>query len=146
MLYVLKCKHEKYYIGKTLRPISKRIKEHFSNCGSEWTKQYEPVEVIETVPLEHDFHEDVLTKKYMQVYGIKNVRGGTYSMVHLPEYKILSLQDEICTARNTCFRCGRAGHYAKQCFVGKRIEQLSTNQVRDLFKAMCLAKKNSTTV
>lgn len=38
-IYVLKCEKNKYYIGKTNRPLYNRICEHFSNYGSQWTKK-----------------------------------------------------------------------------------------------------------
>ncbi len=114
-LYVLECKSNKYYVGTTSRKLNDRIEEHFSNYGSEWTKKYKPIKVIESYDISDGAEEDICTKKYMQKFGINNVRGGSYSKIILDDYKISALEDEFCTANNSCFRCGKLGHYSNQC-------------------------------
>lgn len=114
MIYVLLCENEKYYIGKTER-LEDRILEHFSNYGSEWTKIYKPIKVIESFQAQSEFDEDNYVEKYMAKYGIENVRGGSYSQISLPEFKIKSLIDELNTSEDRCFRCGKAGHFANNC-------------------------------
>ncbi len=89
--------------------------EHFSNYGSEWTKKYKPISVIESFDIIDGSEEDICTKKYMRKYGINNVRGGSYSKVVLDDYKIKALEDEFCTANNSCFKCGKTGHFSNQC-------------------------------
>ena len=37
-IYVLKLKNNKYYVGKTTS--LRRLKDHFSEGGSAWTKKY----------------------------------------------------------------------------------------------------------
>ena len=59
--------------------------------------------------------EDKYTKIYMRKYGIERVRGGSYTMIDLPDYKSRALRDEICTADNLCFRCMRKGHFGNHC-------------------------------
>jgi predicted GIY-YIG superfamily endonuclease len=115
-IYVLLCEKNRYYVGKTNRPINTRIEEHFSQYGSEWTCLYKPIKVIEIITNADDMDEDKYTKIYMKKYGIDNVRGGTYSRVNLPEHQVMTLQEENCTAENACFRCGRKNHFVSQCY------------------------------
>lgn len=114
-LYVLECTNKKYYVGTTVRNLNDRVDEHFSNNGSEWTKKYKPIRVIESLNIINGSEEDIYTKKYMQKYGIQNVRGGSYSKIILDDYKIKALEDEFCTANNLCFKCGKAGHFSNKC-------------------------------
>lgn len=115
-IYVLLCSGNRYYIGKTDRPIEERIEEHFSRNGSEWTRKYKPLKVLRVVHNADDFDEDKYTKQYMKKYGIDRVRGGTYSQIHLPECSIKSLERELCNASDLCYRCNRPGHFANQCY------------------------------
>ena len=36
-VYALKLEQEKYYIGKTNKPMSERYQEHVDGIGSSWT-------------------------------------------------------------------------------------------------------------
>ena len=114
-IYVIKCERGMYYVGRTDRPLSSRIEEHFCNYGSEWTKVHKPLSVMEVHNNAHVMDEDKITKMYMSTYGIDNVRGGSYGSIVLPEYKVKALMDEMCTAQNACFKCKAVGHYANMC-------------------------------
>ena len=109
-LYVLELEQHKYYIGKTSRPVNERIFEHIDNNGSEWTKKYKALNLIEIVNNIDKYDEDKYVKKYMDTYGINNVRGGSYVSIDLPDYQIKSLEAELCTSNNKCFRCLYIGH------------------------------------
>ena len=121
-IYVLKCRNNRYYVGKTNRLLEDRISEHFASNGSEWTKRYTPIEVIETKTDADEFDEDKYTKKYMKLYGIDRVRGGSYTQLVLPEYSVLALEKELCSASDLCFRCKRPGHFAGQCYAKTRAD------------------------
>ena len=121
-IYVLQCEKNRYYIGKTDRPLQDRIEEHFNKHGSEWTKKFKPLKVIEIKHNADDFDEDKYTKIYMEKYGIDKVRGGTYTQIHLPEYSYLALEKELCNASNLCFRCNRPGHFANTCYASTKAD------------------------
>ena len=80
-IYKLDLEHGKIYIGKTTN-FNRRMKQHFSGNGAKVTKKFRPItsEVIDIIPgflsskIEHKY-----TKKYIEIYGYKNVRGGYFT-------------------------------------------------------------------
>ena len=75
-VYILLLTDDKYYIGQTITP--KRIDEHFSNNGSSMDKKYKPIEIIEIIKDCDKYDENKHTIRYMNKYGIQNVRGGSF--------------------------------------------------------------------
>jgi len=114
-LYVLKLVKNKYYIGKTNKNVQDRFIEHKNGFGSHWTKLYKPIKIIEIIITEDKFNEDKYTKKYMDLYGIQNVRGGSYTKIILDDWQIKSLHHELKHSNNLCYKCGNFGHYASSC-------------------------------
>lgn len=113
-VYILLLKNGKYYIGKTTNPKF-RLEQHFDSSGSAWTRKYKPVKVEKIIPNCDNFDEDKWTKKYMEKYGIGNVRGGSYTSIELSEEEENLLDKELNSANDECFRCGEKGHFAAQC-------------------------------
>jgi len=111
MIYILKLENNKYYVGKS-NNMQQRAKAHFSQNGSEWTKKYPPIEIMETI---EDKEEDMVTIDTMYTYGIENVRGGSYSRIHLSNEDIRSIQKLICTKYDLCYNCGEKGCFILQC-------------------------------
>ena len=48
-IYALQLEQGKYYIGKTNNPQF-RLESHFNSNGSEWTKIYKPLRVLDIKP------------------------------------------------------------------------------------------------
>ncbi len=130
LIYALLLFSNKYYIGKTNRnTIQLRFNQHKNKIGSEWTKLYEPIEIIESYETENQFEEDILTKKYMLKYGIENVRGGSYSNITLFDWQIKSLENEFLSVQDACFYCSEIGHFSKDCVIinnNYTIEEIET--------------------
>jgi len=122
-LYVLQLANKKYYVGKTT-DVLKRFNEHKSGNGSAWTKLHAPKKILECRPLINDHDENNVTKDYMKKYGIENVRGGAYTQTSLPDHVKTVLNTEFRSNKDTCYKCGEAGHFANQCGETEEEEQM----------------------
>lgn len=114
-VYVLELAGGKYYIGKT-KTLENRFQQHLAGYGAAWTRKYKPIRIIKTYPTDNPFEEDRCTKEYMFKYGIENVRGGAYSQIELEDYQLQSLEKERRSTSDVCLRCGRKGHFVKDCY------------------------------
>lgn len=114
-LYVLKLIQDKFYIGKTTQNVYNRFNQHKIGIGSSWTKLYKPIKILEKFETRDKFEEDKYTKKYMDLYGIDNVRGGSYSNIILTDWQIKAIKRELETSNDLCFKCGKSGHFAYNC-------------------------------
>ena len=131
-IYVLQLKENKWYIGKT--ETSKfRIDTHFDSAGSEFTKKYPPQEIYQIIPECDKYDEDKYVKKYMDKYGIDNVRGGTYCRLELTSNEKEMIQKELWGANDLCFLCG-GDHFAKDCPNNKEVEELEEEQQDEKLK------------
>lgn len=59
---------------------------------------------------------DECVKEYMRIYGIRKVRGGVFSEVHLKDSEVMALQRELRCVEDTCSRCGGDHHLDIDCF------------------------------
>lgn len=75
-VYVLKLKGGYFYIGFT-RYLQLRIRQHFNGKGAKFTKLHKPLKVVEVIDgdliIEH-----MMTRKYIEKYGVDKVRGGDW--------------------------------------------------------------------
>jgi hypothetical protein len=59
-IYVLELENKKYYIGKTTNPDF-RLEQHFNFSGSQWTKKYKPIKILELKSNCDDYDEEKYT-------------------------------------------------------------------------------------
>lgn len=112
----------KYYVGKSQNVLT-RANEHATGMGSAWTKKFHIAgaifDIIEVIPCADKFTEDNTTKEYMSKHGIENVRGGSYANIVLTEDQIMALNRELATSNDSCFNCGKQGHFSGDCKIAK---------------------------
>ncbi len=113
-IYVLELENKKYYVGKTTNP-NFRLEQHFNSYGSEWTKKYKPVKILELLPNCDNYDEDKYTLKFMEKFGIRNVRGGTFCELKLNKDNLSTIKKMINGSTDKCYICGESGHFAKNC-------------------------------
>lgn len=113
-IYILQLEREKYYIGKT-QNTSFRLEKHFTSNGSAWTKKYKPISVLEIIPNCDDYDEDKHTIKYMEKYGVNNVRGGSFCEIKLSDNNRITLNQMIKSVTDKCYICGKDDHFANNC-------------------------------
>ena len=112
---MLRLEGGKYYVGKSDNVLN-RYEQHVSGNGSAWTRTYKPITIEKTIAHASPFEEDKITKEYMSKYGVDNVRGGSYVEMELSDSQRESLYKEIWSAKDLCTRCGRPGHFIKDCY------------------------------
>lgn len=113
-IYVIECEGGKRYVGKSNNAVE-RFEQHKSGRGSEWTKKYKPLKLIEIRQMTSEHDENNITKDLMKKYGINNVRGGSYCQVSLPDASKKALELELLGNSDACFKCGKSGHFARNC-------------------------------
>ncbi len=113
-IYTLLLEQNKYYIGKTNNPHF-RLENHFYSNGSEWTKLYKPIKLLELKANCDDYDEDKITRQYMDKYGIDNDRGGSFVSIKLDNDSINVLNKMSNGTNNKCFKCGSNDHFVKDC-------------------------------
>ena len=123
-IYILELENKKYYVGKTTNPKF-RLNQHFNSSGSQWTKKYKPIKILELVPNCDDYDEDKYDEdkyaedkyalQYMKAYGINNVRGGSFCELKLNKSNSETISKMKNGASDNCFICGKNGHFAKEC-------------------------------
>lgn len=113
-IYVLKLQNNKYYIGKS-KCVIDRIIEHKNLKAACWTKKYPVIDIIAVYPNCDDFDEDKYVKIYMLKFGIDNVRGGSYSQILISDDQYDFIERELNHSQDRCMKCGKLGHFAKDC-------------------------------
>ncbi|WP_337261417.1 MULTISPECIES: GIY-YIG nuclease family protein [unclassified Serratia (in: enterobacteria)] len=93
-IYVLALSNKCFYVGLTAN-IKKRMEEHFTGKGAEWTRLNTPLRLMYAVNTgtrnarEAEMMENEATVTLMLKHGISKVRGGYYTQT---EQKLVELQ------------------------------------------------------
>ena len=99
ILYVLLLEDKKYFIYYTLTEIHEVVLLECKLLNS-FVRKYNPINIVEQKSYIEIEDIDKYVKKYMNLFGIDNVRGGSYSNEILEDYKIKTLQSELDFLKN----------------------------------------------
>lgn len=99
-IYILELDENKYYIGKTTN-ANFGLETHFNVGGSAWTIKYKPIKLIELIAGCDNFDEDKYTLKYMEKFGIENVRGGSFCHIKLSQENINTINKMITSSNKS---------------------------------------------
>ena len=99
ILYVLLLEDNKYFVYYTLTNIHEVV---LFECQllNFFVRKYNPINIVEQNSYVEIEDIDKYVKKYMNLFGIDNVRGGSYSNEILEDYKIQTLQSELNFLKN----------------------------------------------
>lgn len=114
-VYVLQLSHHKWYVGHTTQPLDRFLQHWSEEGGCAWTAAFPPQQVHELRVAQSKFEEDALTLRYMELHGLDNVRGGSYSQMILSPADRREIQRRLDTANGVCTLCHRPGHFAREC-------------------------------
>jgi predicted GIY-YIG superfamily endonuclease len=126
-IYILKLEGNKYYVGKTTNP-DRRFKSHIESSGSSWTTKYPPIKQLKIIRNCDKYDEHKYTIKYMEKYGIDNVRGASYCRVKLTGEEKRDIKRQIDGAKDVCHKCGDPGHFIRNCPLNKPISTKTVNK------------------
>ena len=147
-IYVLFLEQDKYYVGKSLKPMS-RTGSHMASTlfddkicsggGSGWTRMYSPIKILEVTPSYDEFDEDKYTLRYMKDKGIDNVRGGSFCELNLPQAIVTTLEKMLAGASDKCYYCGASGHFINAC-PQKNLKRVAQKQKKTVVKSKDIPK------
>ena len=150
-IYVLELKGGKYYVGKTNHTFQ-RFNQHKTGSGAKWTQKHKVVDLFAFHKDMRDSDENKITIQMMKKYGVKNVRGGSWTKVNMSDQEIQRLEKRLkrrtpkrksaTQKKKQCTRCGRTSHTATKCYArfhvnGKSLtkkREISKKQYEDFFK------------
>jgi hypothetical protein len=101
-IFILHLQHGKYYVGNSRNPLFE-FEQHLLGNVCEWTKFHKPLEMIKVIENVSYLDEDNYVKQCMFIYGIDNVRGGSYKDMELTESQKYILSREMMDEQNRSF-------------------------------------------
>ena len=151
-IYVLELQGGRYYVGKTSHTFQ-RFNQHKSGSGAKWTQKHKVKDLFAFHKNMKDTDENKITIQMMKKYGVRNVRGGSWTKVNMTEAEIKRLEKRInargkrrtkssSTAKTTkakkrisCTRCGRTSHTVDKCYARFHANGKSLTRKREISDA-----------
>lgn len=117
-IYIIDCNEGYFYIASAVG-LSKNLIDHFSKINCDWVKIHKPKEVIDII--KNEKYTDFYVLEYMHKYGIKYVRGGSYSNIIL-SLDELNLLEDLLPSKINCKYCNGSGHNMSNCAELKKLK------------------------
>lgn len=127
IVYVLKLKHDKYFLGTvasknaekltTLESIVDACKDTIDS--SAWLRRYPPVRLEEIFTNCEAYDEVKYMLQYMNECGIENVRSSVLSNIEVSEEELGLLRRLVYAPVQKCFVCGASDHFVKHCALAR---------------------------
>ena len=151
-IYVLELQGNKYYVGKTNHTFQ-RFNQHKSGSGAKWTQKHKVKDLFAFHKNMKDTDENKITIQMMKKYGVRNVRGGSWTKVNMTEAEIKRLEKRInargkrrtkssstkkttkARKRISCTRCGRTSHTVEKCYARFHANGKSLTRKREISDA-----------
>ena len=151
-IYVLELQGNKYYVGKTNHTFQ-RFNQHKSGSGAKWTQKHKVKDLFAFHKNMKDTDENKITIQMMKKYGVRNVRGGSWTKVNMTEAEIKRLEKRInargkrrtkssstkkttkAKKRISCTRCGRTSHTVDKCYARFHANGKSLTRKREISDA-----------
>lgn len=115
-IYILRLEEDKYYVGlyeMSLDPPN--MEEILYHINNDWVNTYNPIELLDIVPLSDSFDVNTIMFKLMNEFGIDNVRGGKFCNLSLNEDERYVFAKLVYGMTDKCYQCGHYGHYKHHC-------------------------------
>ena len=93
-IYVLECEGGKYYVGKT-GDGERRLKQHISGQGAEWTKMHKPKRIVDYYKDAKDSDEKKVFESMVKKYGASKVRGAHFTKRRASRKEIRDLEKKV---------------------------------------------------
>lgn len=122
-VFALELLNKKYYIGRT-NDIVKSFESHRKGEVNDWTKNY-PAQSIKELFFQnvHDSYDVALVLKYIQLFGVENVRGGPFTTevlepIQLTMLSLLSKELSFEEPRVIAvYACEENKYFVDSCFL-----------------------------
>ncbi len=148
-IYVLELQGKKYYVGKTNHTFQ-RFNQHKTGSGAKWTQKHKVKDLFAFHKDMKDSDENKITIQMMKKYGVRNVRGGSWTKVNMTEAEIKRLENKInargrrrsttktsqkkarASKKKSCTRCGRTSHTVEKCYARFHANGKSLTRKREI--------------
>ena len=104
-IYVLLLEDNKYYVGRKYDEVTldKRLFEYACSSNLEWLQKYKPIEIHQVTNVADIYDENKTVLRYMNTYGIHNVRGGSFTSLSLKDYEIVVIRSMLPDIEDTFY-------------------------------------------